>query len=85
MRNNFEYHSIYGTLNDEESANRMDGLWKVDFDLGERRHFYVYHQAGAAYDDIRKIDHQFQDGVGLGYKLIEKPRFKFNGELGAQF
>lgn len=85
LRNNLELHSIYGVLNAVESANRIDGLWKVEFDLGQRRRLYAYHQAGGGYDEIRKIDRQLQDGVGMGYKVIEKPRLKFNGELGAQY
>jgi hypothetical protein len=85
LRNNLEYHAAYGFANSALSANRMDGAVKTDVDLGQKRRLYVYNQAAAGYDEIRRVDLQFSEGAGVGYKILQKPRLVLNGETGAQW
>jgi putative salt-induced outer membrane protein YdiY len=85
VRNNAEYHVAYGTLNGRESANRMNGRIKTDYDFGTKRRTYIYNTGGIGYDEIRRVDMEFDEGVGLGYKLIQRPKFNLNGELGGQY
>ena len=85
VRNNAEYHVAYGTLNGRESANRMNGRIKTDYDFGTKRRTYAYHTGGVGYDEIRRVDMEFDEGVGLGYKIIQRPKFNLNGELGGQY
>lgn len=85
VRNSATASAAYGKVNGFESANRIDGTLKTDVDLGTRRKVYAFNLAGAGFDGIRRLDLQFQEGAGLGYKLIEKPRFILNTELGAQY
>jgi putative salt-induced outer membrane protein YdiY len=85
VRNNAEYHVAYGTLNGRESANRMNGRIKTDYDFGTKRRTYIYNTGGIVYDEIRRVDMEFDEGVGLGYKLIQRPKFNVNGELGGQY
>ncbi len=68
-----------------QTANSFEGLFKTDFDLGQRRKVYLYHQIGAGFDVIRRHNFRFEDGAGLGYKLIERPRWSLNTEGGGQF
>lgn len=85
VRNNAEYHVAYGTLNGRESANRMNGRIKTDYDFGTKRRTYAYHTGGVGYDEIRRVDMEFDEGVGLGYKILQRPKFNLNGELGGQY
>lgn len=85
VRNSATASAAYGKVNGFKSANRIDGTLKTDVDLGTRRKIYAFNLAGAGFDAIRRLDLQFQEGAGLGYKLIEKPRFILNTELGAQY
>jgi hypothetical protein len=85
LHNLFSYSAAYGLIDNVESANRMDGSLKTDVDLGKARRWYAYNLAGAGYDEIQKIDLQFQEGSGFGYKIVDRPKFILKGELGAQF
>ncbi len=85
IRNTVEYHLAYGTLNGIESANRMNTRGKTDFDFGTKRRVYVYNTGGIGYDDVRRVDLEFDEGAGFGYKLVERPRFTLRGELGGQY
>lgn len=85
VRNLLEYHVAYGIVNQLESANKMDGSIKTDVDLGAKRRLYVYEHLGAGFDHIRHIDLTFDTGPGVGYKFIDKPKFKLAGEIGGQY
>ncbi len=85
VRDNFEYHVAYGTVNAVQSANRMDGAAKTEADLGVKRRMYVYNQGGAGYDEIRHIDLEFHEGTGLGYKLLQRQHLNLNTEVGIQY
>lgn len=80
-----EYHVAYGIVNNVESANRMDGAWKMDLDLGQTRRTYIYNQVGGGYDVISQINLQYHEGVGIGYKVITKKLFQLNVEGGADY
>ena len=75
----------YGLVNNVEAANRMDGSLKTDVDIGKSRKLYVYNLFDSGYDHLRQIDFQYDEGAGLGYKIIERPRFILKGEAGAEF
>jgi putative salt-induced outer membrane protein len=85
MRNFADLHAAYGFVNEVESAERIDGSWKLDIDLGQKRRIYVYNQAGGGYDRIRKLDLQYQEGVGVGYKVIQQPKMVLSVEAGGQY
>lgn len=85
VRNTVDYHVAYGTVNAVQSANRMDGSAKTETDLGKKRRLYIYNQGGSGYDEIRRIDLEFHEGAGLGYKLIQKPKLSLNTEAGLQY
>lgn len=85
VRNTVDYHVAYGTVNTVQSANRMDGSAKTETDLGKKRRLYIYNQGGSGYDEIRRIDLEFHEGAGLGYKLLQKPKLSLNIEVGLQY
>jgi putative salt-induced outer membrane protein YdiY len=83
FRNTLEYRVDYATTDDVESANRMFGSDKMDFDVGER--LFIYNFVGLGYDDVRKIDLQFEAGPGLGYHLLRLTNFTANVESGFSY
>lgn len=95
FRNDISLRSAYGIADTPvsvaapsgtvQTANSLEGLWKTDFDLGVRRKIYLYHQTGAGFDEIRRYDLRFEDGAGLGYKLIEHTNLTLNLETGGQY
>lgn len=83
FRNRIDYRVDYATTDGVESANRMAASNKTDFDTGDRT--FVYNFMGVGYDEVRKIDLQYEFGPGLGYRLIRKPSFVFNVEGGLNY
>lgn len=85
VRNAATFSAAYGQVNKIQSANRMDGSIKTEVDVGTKRKVYAFNLAGAGYDEVRRLDLQFQESAGMGYKIFQKPKFNMNGELGAQY
>lgn len=83
FRNTLEYRVDYATTDGIESANRMYGSDKVDFDVGSD--LFVYNFTGAGYDEVRKIDLQYEVGPGLGYHLFRLTNFTANVEGGFSY
>ena len=83
FRSTAEYSADYGETERVRSANRMSGSLKTDFDGGENSYFYNEGRAG--YDEIRKIDLQYEVGPGLGYHLVRKPTFELDVESGLNY
>lgn len=84
IRNFADFRTAYGLVNKVNSAERTDGSWKIDVDLGQKRRIYLYNQIGAGYDKIRLLDLQFQEGAGVGYKILQRQRLILSGEFGGQ-
>jgi len=83
LRNLFDYQFTYGESEDELTDNRMFASLKTDVDLNRR--LYVYNLGGAAYDEIRKIDFQWETGPGLGYHWLRRTNIVFNTEAGFNY
>lgn len=84
LRNSAEYRAAYGETQGVLSENRMDGSLKTDFDLNQRK-IFVYNLAGISFDEVRNIDLRYEVGPGLGYHLIQKPKFTLDLEAGGNF
>ncbi len=83
--NNISYNAAYGFVNQTEAANRMDGILKTDLFVDHRKKLYTYNQFLGGYDRIRGIDQRIEEGVGMGYRLLERTRLVLNGEFGGQY
>jgi len=79
------YSAAYGVVDNIESANRMEGTVKTDLFVDRRKRLYVYNLALGGYDDIRLIDRRLEEGMGFGYRIVDRPRFIMNLELGGQY
>ena len=81
--NVFDYAVTYGKANEVLSANRMEGSWRLDFDLKQRMFAYV--SAAVGYDKVRKVDLDYRVGPGFGYKIFTRTNFVMNGTFGSSY
>lgn len=76
-------NAINGTTNGEESANLLAigvrGDWKPAGRLS------VYALVNYDRNRFADIGRRFEEGAGLGYALIDRPRHRLTTELGSQF
>ena len=84
-QNTADWRYSYGKSGTTLSADRMDGTLKSDLDLGKERRWFVYALGGAGYDEIRKIDYQYEVGPGLGRHLMTRTNMTLNAEMGFSF
>lgn len=80
-----DYRYSYGRSGKVRSADRMDGTLKTDLNLGEKKDWFVYGLGGVGYDQVRKIDFQFELGPGFGRHLLVRKDMALNGELGMTY
>jgi hypothetical protein len=83
FRNTFDVQATYGRNNGILSANLVNGASKTDWDIREK--FFVYNLFGLGYDEIRRIDFQYEEGPGVGYHWIKRSNFVLNTELGMNY
>ena len=83
FRNKSTFDAEYQRTDGQESANHLYGSDKSDFDIWEKP--YGYGLVGAGYDDILKINFQYQIGPGLGLHLIQETNFVMNVESGVNY
>ena len=83
FRNRTDYRADYATTDGRETSDRMFGSNKTDFDLTER--LFLYNFMALGYDDVRRIDLQYEVGPGAGYRLIRTPKFALNLEAGLNY
>jgi hypothetical protein len=61
----------------------MIGSSKTDLDLSKR--IYLYNLGGAGYDEVQKIDLQYEIGPGFGINILTRTNFIWKSELGFSF
>jgi len=83
LRETLDYSFFYGRTEGLISANRMTGSSKTDYDLSKR--IYMYNLGGAGYDEVQKIDLQYEVGPGLGYNLLTLTNFVWKTEFGFSY
>jgi hypothetical protein len=83
VRQTFDYNFTYGKTEQIISANRMIGSSKTDLDLSKR--IYLYNLGGAGYDEVQKIDLQYEIGPGFGINILTRTNFIWKSELGFSF
>ena len=83
FRNVLDYRADYGETDGDKSVNRMSGSMKTDFDLTER--WYLYNLALVGYDEFRKIELGYEEGPGVGYHVLVRPKFVLDAEVGLNY
>jgi putative salt-induced outer membrane protein YdiY len=80
FREILDYNFTWGKTEQTQTANKMTGSAKSEYDLTPR--WYLFMLAGAGYDEIRLIDRQIEVDPGIGYQWIKTPDFVFKNEVG---
>jgi putative salt-induced outer membrane protein YdiY len=83
FKNAFDYVVEYGKTDDKKSSDRMQATDKTSFDIYQR--WYAYNLLGVGYDQIKKINLQYEAGPGVGYHLFTRPKFTMNTESGVDY
>jgi len=83
--NSADLRYSYGKSGNTLSADRMDGTLKSDLDVGQNREWFLYGLGGAGYDEVRKIDYQYEIGPGVGRHLLTRTNMALNAEAGFSF
>ncbi len=85
FRNTLDYLASYGVSEGAVSENRMEGSWKMEYDVGKEKRFLLYNAAGAGYNEIQKIDFRYDVGPGFGYRLLQLTNFAMRVEMGGNY
>lgn len=83
FRDTTQVHAEYQETEGQQSANRASASNKSDFDVG--RSFYAYGLGGLGYDEVRKINFQYQLGPGVGNHLVKHKNFVLDVESGLNY
>lgn len=85
FRHIFDYNFNYGRTDGTVTGNRMSGSEKTEYDLSKK--VYLFNLVGAGYDDVRKINLQYEVNPGVGIQLINSTNWNFvlKNELGFGF
>lgn len=80
FREILDYNFTWGKTDDTQTANKMSGSSKTEYDLTPK--WYLFGLVGASYDEIRHIDRQVEADPGVGYQWIKTPDFVLKTEIG---
>jgi putative salt-induced outer membrane protein YdiY len=80
FREILEYNFTWGKTADTQTANKMYGSSKTEYDLTKK--WYAFGLVGAGYDEIRLIDRMVEADPGVGYTWIKTPDFVLKTEIG---
>lgn len=76
---NFKYGRVEGAL----AANSLAASEKTELQLSPK--MYAFSLIGGGYDEIRKIDYQFEVGPGFGIELLKLTNFVWKSEVGVNY
>ena len=83
FRHIFDVNFKYGRVEDALAANSLAASEKTEYQLSPKS--YVFGLIGGGYDEIRKIDYQFEVGPGYGIELLKLTNFVWKSEIGFNF
>ena len=83
FRHIFDVNFKYGRVEGELAANSLAASEKTEYQLSPKS--YVFNLIGGGYDEIRKIDYQFEVGPGFGLELLKLTNFVWKTEIGFNF
>lgn len=80
-----DYSYLYGKTDGIISGDRLAGSEKSEYAFSPR--MYLFNLVGAGYDDVRRIDFQYEISPGLGMQLINSTNWNFvlKGEIGLTY
>jgi len=80
-----DYSYLYGKTDGIISGDRLAGSEKSEYAFSPK--MYLFNLVGAGYDDVRRIDFQYEISPGLGMQLINSTNWNFvlKGEIGLTY
>jgi putative salt-induced outer membrane protein YdiY len=78
-----DYSVDYGRTEKLVSANRMSGSLKTDFDVNPK--VYAYNAASCGFDEVRRIDFQYEAGPGAGVRVLTRTNLALSLEGGLNY
>jgi hypothetical protein len=75
----------YGKVDDTLSANNVFSTWRVEHDVNKNKRAFLFNAVNAGYDQIRQIHFTYDESVGAGYKIFDRPNFLLTGDSGANY
>jgi putative salt-induced outer membrane protein YdiY len=78
-----DYSVDYGRTEKLVSANRMSGSLKTDFDVNPK--IYAYNAASCGFDEVRRIDFQYEAGPGVGVRVLTRTNLALSLESGLNY
>jgi hypothetical protein len=83
LRHIFDLSFKYGHTEGVLSENSLTGSEKTEYQLSPRT--YLFNIFGGGYDEVRKIDVQYELGPGFGIELLNLTNFVWKTESGFNF
>jgi hypothetical protein len=83
FREILDYNFTWGRTEEVQTANRMTGASKTEYDIDPK--WYAFNVGAGGYDQIREINREYEIDPGIGYNLIKKPKLILKGEVGFGF
>lgn len=75
FRHIFDLNFTYGKTEGVRSANKLALSEKTEFQLSKKA--YIFGLAGGGYDEIRKVDAQFEIDPGFGFEIYNSTNHAF--------
>lgn len=72
---------LYGEQDDSVSTERYDAALRFRYELS--KHAFAQSLSSYTTDRIKKIDYNFEENIGVGYRLFKSLRHSANAGLGA--
>lgn len=83
FRHIFDVSFKYGRVEGVLAANSLSASEKSEYQVSPKT--YVFNLIGGGYDEIRRIDQQYEIGPGFGVELLKKTNFVWKTESGVNF
>jgi putative salt-induced outer membrane protein YdiY len=83
FRHIFDVNFKYGEVEGVRSANSLGASEKTEYQLTPKT--YLFGLIGGGFDEIRRIDAQYEIGPGFGIELLKKTNFVWKSEMGFNF
>jgi len=80
LRHTADGSFAYGKTEEVLSANRLTLSSKLDYDI--KKGWYAYNLIGGGYDEMRRLNYQYEVGPGMGYEVLTLTNFVWKTELG---
>lgn len=73
LRHIFDVNFTYGRTDGDVSANRITASQKTEYEISKKT--YVFNLIGGGYDEVRRIDAQYEISPGFGVEVLRTTNY----------